>query len=36
MYLYETMSKENWMDVWDTLEAQRRESERLTEKYRER
>jgi hypothetical protein len=36
MELWEAMPKENWMSVNDTLDNQRRESERLTAQWQKR
>jgi hypothetical protein len=36
MELWECMDKDEWMNLWDTLEAERREQARLTEKYQHR
>lgn len=36
MYLYEAMDKQNWMEVWDTLDAERRQSEYLTAIYQKK
>jgi len=36
MELWEAMPKENWMEVNDALDSQRRESERLTAMYQKK